>query len=218
MFKRPYSPIYFSAEEAVWYATCLLSLVGGLAAMIWLSHAVPVEDPTAKTAWKSYQMEPLEPFNVRRHVKAAMMTQEVQTIDHLAALLDQATTGRVSPDMLLNGYFIKNRPWEGGASTQLQAAFEHLIQGQVEPTDPISQLARLKAQMLANPKLVYVASAATLSDVLLYQQIQCQSSSVAIVLAWLQQTVTQELNGPRPVFVQSPGTCNPVFSTKINCT
>ena len=79
----------------------------------------------------------------------------------------------------------------------------------VEYTQPIEHLADLKAQMLSGPDLVYVATAYTLTEVLLEDRLQCQSTTMTVALAWLQQEATQRPGGPRPVLVASPNHVQP---------
>jgi len=124
-------------------------------------------------------------------------------------LLEEAESGKVRPALLLETFMVQEEHHGGADAQLLMAAFLERSQLEVGYPDVIEQLAAQKAQMVSDPELVYVSNAFEFTDVLIRDQIQCQSSTMTIALAWLQQEVTQRPGGPRPVLVMSPNHVQP---------
>jgi hypothetical protein len=204
-----FRPRLFSPDEGLWKVLSVAALFGGAALIGWLAGSEPEPSAYSSEAWTELPI----PLNEEIEVEASATEASFQSYDTAGPLdwqlQNEAEHGKVRPALLLETFIEKEEERGGGDSKRLMEEFLKRSAYEASYLDPIDQLAELKAQMMSDPDLVYVSDAFTFTEALLEDRLQCQSSTMLIVLAWLQQKTTQWAGGPRPVLVMSPNHVQP---------
>ena len=207
MPSRDFRPTLFSSDEALWRSLCIAAFLGSIGLMAWLNQTEPEPSDWSSEAWTDLPI----PINAQVHTQAPLQVSlEQDTAEPLIwQLQQQAERGKVRPVLLLETFMEQEEAHGGGDSKLLQEEFLRQIGPEVSYIEPIGQLAELKARMMVDPELVYASNAFSFTEVLVSKRLQCQSSTMLIALAWLQQKTTQWPGGPRPVLVMSPNHVQP---------
>jgi hypothetical protein len=222
MVSNDFRPPIFSPDERSWRTLCLGVCLGCVALIGWLASTDPEPSAWSSEAWAEaslpVQSPPVRPERHRASLSLEQTTRasrmdplfkEAARAPLMEQLLEEAESGEVRPGLLLETFMEQEERHGGAEAPLLMSEFLDRSQLEVGYPDVIEQLAAQKAQMVADPELVYVSNAFEFTDVLVNDQLQCQSSTMIIALAWLQQEVTQRPGGPRPVLVMSSNHVQP---------